>query len=453
MRPALLPYATREVPRYTSYPTAAQFGDGVDEALYRSWLAALPAGAPLSLYVHVPWCEKLCWYCGCHTNVANDAARVARYAGLLGTEAELLAAALPDRHGPIAHLHFGGGTPTLLAPSDFAGLVAGIGRRFGFARGAEIAVEADPRTLAPAMVAAMAEAGVNRVSLGVQDFDPRVQRAINRVQPFDLVAAACDRLRAAGMGALNFDLIYGLPLQTVESVRETARLAISLAPDRLAVFGYAHVPWFKAHQKMIADSDLPGPAERMAQADAIEEELAAAGYLAVGLDHFARPGDELARAIADGRLKRNFQGYTTDDAPILLGLGASSIGALPQGYVQNARETGEWSRRVGEGRLAAARGLATDSDDRMRRAIIEAIMCFGEADAGTIARAHGFAASDLGPSFEALRPLVGDGLCVIEGTRVTVRADARRFVRHVAAAFDAWAIRPAEARRRHSVAI
>ena len=449
--PVLLRYAGLEVPRYTSYPTAPRFTEAVGDTRYRAWLADLRADEPLSLYLHIPWCRELCWYCGCHTSVARDNARIESYVDDLLAEIDLVAGAMPARM-PVAHIHFGGGTPTLLSPDLFLCIMERLNARFDVAPDAEIAVEGDPRTLTQPLVDALAAGGVTRVSLGVQELSPRVQTAINRVQPLETVEAAVAMLRGSGIGALNIDLMYGLPHQSVTDVRATALAVSSLAPDRVSVFGYAHVPWFKKHQRMIDDAALPQLADRWAQAEAAAEVLTERGGLVeIGIDHFARAHDPLARLRHEGRLKRNFQGYTADTASTLIGFGVSSIGALPTAFVQNAREIRPWREAIGERRLPVVRGVELTADDRLRAAVIERIMCDFAADVGAVCAAQGFAPETLDPEIAKLGPLVEDGLAVVDGRTVRVPQEARRLARVVAAGFDAyWQPSPAP---RHSVAV
>lgn len=421
-------YGSRNIPRYTSYPTAPHFRPAPDDSLARQWLADVPLGEPLSLYVHVPFCRSMCWYCGCHTTVTAREAPVTRYMDTLAREISLVGAALPGRPR-VGHLHFGGGTPTLMAPEQFTALMGQLRAVFEFTETAEIAIEIDPRTLEPEMARALGAAGVNRASLGVQSFDDQVQRAINRVQSYEVTKAAVDRLRAAGIAAINFDLIYGLPHQTVDSCVETVRQALSLKPDRLAVFGYAHVPAFKQHQRKINEAVLPDSAERLAQSQAIADALELAGYVAVGLDHFASPGDSLAVAAAHGKLHRNFQGYTTDPCETLIGFGASSIGRLPGGFVQNAVLIPDYQKRIADGRLATARHCPVTADDRRRAALIERIMCDYRVDLT--------GREELAEEAK-LTPLVRDGLIRRRGDVIEVLPEARPLVRAVAAAFDAY---------------
>lgn len=425
------------VPRYTSYPTAPHFQAGVGADAYRDWLGRLGGDDRLSLYIHVPFCAAMCWYCGCHTKVVRQYRPIAAYVGLLHAELALVSGAIGARPG-LSHVHFGGGTPNLLSPDDFRALMEALRARFDFDERAEVAVEIDPRTLREEMVAAMADSGVTRASLGVQDFAPEVQAAINRVQPFEMTARAVDRLRAAGIAAINFDLMYGLPGQTRGSVVDTVERAIRLGPDRLALFGYAHVPWLKTHQKMIDEAALPGPAERFAQAEAAGRHLALRGYRAIGLDHFARESDAMTRALNDGRLRRNFQGYTTDAASALIGLGASAIGALPDGYVQNAVPFKSYATAIEGGALAVNRGLRLSDDDRARRLVIERLMCQMEADIGSIERQHRLPAWSLTGAIEALRPMAADGLVELSGDHVRITERGRPFMRSACAAFDRY---------------
>ncbi|WP_029009661.1 oxygen-independent coproporphyrinogen III oxidase [Azospirillum halopraeferens] len=441
-------YADRRIPRYTSYPTAPHFSAAVDAGTYRSWLAGLPADRPVSLYLHVPFCRSMCWYCGCHTTITKVDEPIVDYLGTLRAEIAAVCDALPHRQ-PVGHVHFGGGTPTILEPGDFEALIALLRDRFALAPGAEIAVEIDPRTLTRAMAGALGRSGVTRASLGVQSFDPVVQRAINRIQSYERTAAVARGLRDAGVAGINLDLIYGLPHQTVASCRDTVARCLELAPDRFAVFGYAHIPDFKPHQKKIDEAALPDAAERLAQAEAIAAALEDAGYRRIGLDHFARADDPMALAAAAGTLRRNFQGYTTDPCDTLIGLGASAIGRLPQGYVQNAVVLGTYAKRVAAGGLATAKGYALTPDDRLRAAVIERILCDFAVDLDAVAARHGADAAALLAGAD-LAPLEADGLVRTSGRRIAVPEDARPFVRAVAARFDAHL---AASTRRHAPAV
>lgn len=431
-------YGARNLPRYTSYPTALRLAPHAPPGPPEAYLAEA-AGAPdLSLYVHVPFCERLCWYCGCNTSVSPGYGRIARYQAQLLAELQLWTAALGHRPPPLAHVHFGGGSPNALTPPDFLSLVQAIRDAFPVRAQAEVAVELDPGRLSFAFVAALGEAGVTRASLGVQTFDPAVQERINRPQPFAQVAEATANLRACGVEAVNFDLMYGLPGQTPESVGESARLAASLRPQRLAVFGYAHVPWAKKHQAMIREEELGTSAARWEQALAADAALTAAGYARIGLDHYALPGDPLAIAAAQGRLRRNFQGYTADPASVLIPLGASSIGQSPGWIVQNAARTDHWAQAIAAGRAPITRVAQISGEDRLRGRVIEQLMCQLEVDVGALCRAEGHPENLLDDCLEAAAPLVADGLCRREGRSLLVAPEARLLVRAVAALFDAY---------------
>ena len=437
-----LALAERNVPRYTSYPTAPHFSSLIGPELYREWLAALPPKASLSLYIHVPFCTELCFYCGCNTRAVRKREPVDAYADRLLAEIDLLEGLSGRR---LTHLHWGGGTPSILGPAWLETIAGKLASRFDLSGLKEHAIELDPRRLNRTLVRGLKAIGVNRASLGVQDVSPHVQKVIGRVQPFELVESAADWLREAGIANLNIDLMYGLPAQTVRDTARSAELAASLKPQRLALFGYAHVPWFKTHQRLIDDASLPGPSERLEQAQAAAETLVSFGYQAVGLDHFALPGDELAIAARERRLHRNFQGYTTDDADALIGLGASAIGRLPQGFVQNAPDLGGYTRAIDGGRLAIVKGLALSDDDRTRAAIIERLMCDLAVDLDRVAGGADFASE-----IEALRPLSAEGLLTIDGKRIAVTEHGRAYVRIAAAAFDAYL---QKSEKRHSVAV
>jgi len=430
-------FLEERLPRYTSYPTAPNFSEAVSCGTYQAWLASTPEGVSGSLYAHIPFCRSMCWYCGCHTKITQRDAPITDYLSLLNREIDLVADQLKQ---PllVRHLHFGGGTPTIMAPEAFLNLAAHFRKRFPFSTDAELAVEIDPRTLDAEMISALAAAGVTRVSLGVQSLDPAVQRAVNRVQSFDQIAQATENLRAAGIRGLNFDLIYGLPYQTVASCIETARQCIAIRPERFAVFGYAHVPAFKKHQRKIDEATLADGAGRLLQSDAIARTLVNAGYRRIGFDHFALPDDAIAQAQTAGRLRRNFQGYTTDLGDILIGFGASAIGQLGQGYVQNEVSIPRYAARIANGELATVRGHKLTSEDRFRAEIIERLMCDLRADLDDICRKHSMAADRLRQVMPRLNELAVQQLVRLEGPVITVQEDARILIRMVASIFDAY---------------
>jgi oxygen-independent coproporphyrinogen III oxidase len=449
MPSALERYAKANVPRYTSYPTAPHFQAHFSASTYREWLGGLDPEEPVSLYLHVPFCKQQCWYCGCNMKLAARYSPVATYVQNLLAEIELVADALPARM-PVSHLHFGGGTPTVLEPADLAAVMARLRERFGLNASAEIALESDPRTLADEMIRQIGALGFNRASFGVQEFDPKVQAAINRIQPPEMVERAISGLRAAGVPNINFDLIYGLPHQTVAALCRTVEQCLAMKPDRIALFGYAHVPWVARNQRMIADDSLPTAPERAAQAGAAAAMLVKNGYVQIGIDHFALPGDSLAVAAAEGRLHRNFQGYTADAARTLIGIGATSIGRTPQGYVQNASETGAWSRAVAAGKLPIARGRALTAQDQLRAGVIERIMCDGKVDLAATGLALGFAEDWYAQEMPELLGMQQDGLLTCENGKLTLAAEGLPLARVVASVFDTY-LRDSSAR--HSVAV
>ena len=449
MTEPLKTYMSRNVPRYTSYPTAPHFSKAVGPEEYASWLSALDPNAPVSLYLHVPFCRELCWYCGCNMKLAKRDAPVADYAKTLNKEINLLSAHLPSRM-KISHLHWGGGTPTALVPDDLERAMVAVREAFRVTEDAELAIESDPRTLTAKMIERIGKLGFTRASFGVQEFDPTVQKAINRIQPPDMVQQSVDGLRAAGVSGINFDLIYGLPHQTVETLLETIRICVDMKPDRIALFGYAHVPWMAKKQRLIDEAALPGPEERLLQSQAAAEALTEAGYVAIGLDHFALHSDSMAQAANAGTLRRNFQGYTTDQAETMLGVGATSIGRTPSGYLQNLSETGAWARSVEAGELPVGKGVAFKQDDALRGQVIERLMCCGEVDLEDAASRCG-ASAHWHHQFEPdLLALECDGLITRGGGRISVTEKGAPVVRVVASVFDAYL---AANTARHAVAV
>ncbi|GEO15459.1 oxygen-independent coproporphyrinogen III oxidase [Microvirga aerophila] len=437
MTPELIARYDQRVPRYTSYPPAPHFKPEVAAATYAAWLSTLSPQATVSLYLHVPFCKELCLYCGCHTTVARSYRPVAAYVDCLEREIALVAELLPSRMG-VTHIHWDGGTPTILSPEDLRRISSALGVVFDVRPGAEIALEIDPRAITQEHVRALAESGLNRASLGVQDFDPKVQETIKRVQSFERTRQVASWLREAGVSGINLDLMYGLPYQTVESVVRSVKLALQLDPDRIALFGYAHVPWMKRHQALLPEDALPDSIARVKQRDAAAATLIDAGYVAIGVDHFAKPIDPLAARQGEGRLHRNFQGYTTDDAPALIGFGTSAIGSLPQGYVQNAPTTAAYLAAVMDGRLPTIRGVALTDEDRLRRTIIERLMCDFSVDLNQVGLAHATTAPDFSRELQAIDDLAQEGLVTRDGLAVSVPEDSRALVRNVCAVFDQY---------------
>ena len=430
-------YAEKRVPRYTSYPTAPHFAEAAGDADHRAWLKELAPSTPLSLYLHIPFCRQVCWYCACNMKLAAREAPVRSYGKSLEREIGLVAAALPARMD-VTQIHWGGGTPTAMPMDALAALTGELRARFRIARDAEIAFELDPRTFEPSYAEDLAGLGATRASLGVQEFDARVQETVNRIQPYETVKRTVEALRAAGIAAINFDLMYGLPHQTRDTIARSIDKTLSLAPDRIALFGYAHVPWMAKNQRLIPEDALPGAAERFDQAELAAAALVDAGYVRIGLDHFARPGDAMARALATGRLHRNFQGYTVDGAPVLIGLGATSISSLPAAYVQNIAETGAWTRAVEAGHLPTGKTRVLDAEDLVRRALIERLMCDLVVDITAVAAEHGTAPERFAPELARAETFVAEGLATREGNVLRVTERGRPALRVIAALFDAY---------------
>jgi len=449
MQEQLIRRLSAPVPRYTSYPTAPHFTEAIDETAYRQWLAALPRHTALSLYLHIPFCDRLCWFCGCNTKQVLRYEPVAAYLTALHAELRTLSVALQGR-GRVAQIHLGGGSPSMLLPADMRQLAGTLRRLLAVADDVEFSIEVDPNDMTPDRYDAFLAAGITRVSIGVQDFDPLVQQAINRIQTVEQTRDVVEGVRRNGIRSVNIDVLYGLPHQTTTSIDGTLEAVLEMSPDRIALFGYAHVPWMKVHQKMIDEAALPDVVERYYQSQHATAKLIAAGYEPVGMDHFARPGDPLATAARGGHLHRNFQGYTTDDAPALIGLGASAIGTLPQGYAQNVVPTAEYVRRAGAGELPVARGVALSPDDRVRRHAIEQLMCNFELRVSDLHNRFGQLSDPIVEDIHMLYALDGEALVTFDGDRLALTERGRPFVRAIASTFDAYlAARGA----RHSVAI
>ncbi|MCC3306634.1 oxygen-independent coproporphyrinogen III oxidase [Sneathiella sp. HT1-7] len=428
---------SKSVPRYTSYPTAPHFSPNVTGHVYTSWLKELDPQKPLSLYLHVPFCQKMCWYCGCHTKIVARYDPVRKYAMALRAELKMLADALPGKF-KVSHIHWGGGTPTMLSAEDFLETMDLIRDLFLITEGAELAVEIDPRTVDKQKTEALAASGINRASFGIQDFNPKVQAAINRIQSYDLTKEVTENFRNAGIENINFDLMYGLPQQTVDDVLNTVDLSHRLRPARIALFGYAHVPWMKNHMKMIRDEELPDSDARLEQTVAASDRLLELGYHQIGLDHFAKTDDTMAIALTEGTLNRNFQGYTTDNADVLLGVGASSIGRLPQGYLQNVVAMKTYEDEVLKGHFPIAKGVRVSDDDRLRGYVIERLMCNLEVDLDAAVRKFGVDISYFSDEINNLRHFANEGIISINGSQIIIQPAGRLLVRAVCAIFDIY---------------
>lgn len=449
MNNALLAKYSSAVPRYTSYPTAPHFHDGIGCGIYAQWLQELHSGHDLSLYIHIPYCDRLCWFCACHTKHTLKYEPITTYLAALKLEIDKIGS-LVSRDVRVSAVHFGGGSPTMLRPDDMIALMADLRTAFTFRDDVEISVEMDPNDLDEPRYDALAAIGMTRASLGVQDFDPLVQKTINRIQTFEQTRSVVEAVRARGVHSVNCDILYGLPHQTLDTLTSTVRDIVSLSPDRIALFGYAHVPWMKKHQTMIPEDILPGIEERFQQMTRAAELLVAAGYQAIGIDHFAKPDDTLAIAAREGRLRRNFQGYTDDAADALIGLGASSIGQLPQGYVQNMPATGEYQRLATDQGLTVVRGIALSDEDRMRALVIERIMCEFAFSFAEIRGLYPALAEDVIAEARLFAAGNQDGICRIDAEGLKLTDLGKLFARSVAAVFDSYL---SNGKGRHSIAV
>jgi len=443
-------------PRYTSYPAATQFTAAFDheaavDSIVGDNLSA--KNRPLSLYIHLPFCESLCWYCGCNNVITRDRASADAYIDDLEREI-LLTVAHMDRSRLVEQLHLGGGTPTFLTAGQLRRLGRMVRSYFTFAAGAEISVEVDPRQLTEPQVAALAEFGINRASLGVQDTNPEVQAAIHRIQPHSLNVAAATLLRAAGVTSLNLDLIYGLPLQTAASLNRTIDDVLELHPERLSLFSYAHVPWLKPAQRIFEErNQLPSSEAKLALFALARERLLAAGYIDIGLDHFARPDDELARAQKAGTLHRNFQGYSTRAGASLYAFGLSSISSTAGTYRQNYKTFDAYRGALAAGRLPVERGLALTGDDKRRRILVMRLMCDRRLDFGALAREAGINIMvDYARELASLSDLVSDGIVKLDAQSLSVTELGTPLLRVVAMRFDAH-FSPAATERRHAMSV
>jgi oxygen-independent coproporphyrinogen III oxidase len=435
------------------YPTAPHFRDGFTTGEHQRALAQSNEGdaRPLSLYLHIPFCAKLCTYCGCHMMVTQRPEKVTRYVMALQAEIDLVAEHL-DSAREVVQVHWGGGTPNSLAPHEIEHLMTHVRSRFRLAPHAEVSIECDPRTLTGEHLAAMRRAGFDRISLGVQSFDPLVQEAIGRVQPVGMVASITAQARYEGFSGINFDLLYGLPHQTPERFARTLDAAVALGPHRVSLFGYAHVPWMKKHQRLIPEDALPGPDARLALFAQAYERFTASGYVPVGMDHFALPDDPLAQAQAAGALHRNFQGYTTraGDADVV-GFGVSAISDLGRAYAQNHKGLLAYYRAIESRTLPTGRGLALSDEDRLRRRVIRDLMCGFAIEKAPIEARYGIRFDEhFADALARLAELESLGVVVLAPERVLVTERGRPFVRNAAMAFDAYLRQPGAPQQRYS---
>jgi oxygen-independent coproporphyrinogen-3 oxidase len=426
-------------PRYTSYPTADRFHAGFTAASYVDALAARnQAGAaqPLSLYVHLPFCNTICYYCACNKIITANRGRSAKYVRYVGHEIDVVSSLLEGDRS-VQQLHWGGGTPTFLAHEEMAALMGLLRGAFSFNADSEVSIEVDPRKVEVATVAFLRELGFNRMSLGIQDFDPRVQKAVNRIQTEAETRTVIEAARAEGFRSINADLIYGLPRQATEGFATTLDKVVELAPDRIALYGYAHVPHLFKAQRQIVVHELPAADTKLAILETAIDKLTRAGYVYIGMDHFAKPGDELAVALREGKLHRNFQGYSTRPDCDLLAFGISAIGKVGATYVQNVKTLDKYYEALDERRLPVLRGIALEDDDLLRRDVIQKLMCEFRLDYPALERTHGIRFGErFATELAALAPLAADGLVTLAADSLDVTPRGRMLVRTVAMVFD-----------------
>ncbi len=425
----------QKVPRYTSYPTANHFSSEFKPEDHLHWLTHTDDDQSLSLYLHIPFCHMLCHYCGCHTKIVNRYTAVSRYVQLLLVEIALVAEKFNTRK-TVHYLHFGGGSPNMLNEEDFTRIVSTLNEYFDLDSLVEFSIELDPRKMTAGKALAYSKNGVNRVSLGVQDFNDKVQKLINRVQPYSLIKTAVEDLKDAGIFNINFDLMYGLPQQTMESVLENIRLSMEFKPSRIAFFGYAHVPQMKKHMRLINPEDLPDAALRLDMFQAGEQLLKENGYVAIGLDHFALPDDSLVVSYQKNKLCRNFQGYTVDTAEVLIGFGLSSISKLPQGYAQNTLDMRAYSDAIENQKLPVKKGVSISKKEHFIAKVIGHIMCYLQIDFEKICFENNEKKEDYTEVFKKLKELEELNLIAVDGFNFVINPEAKQISRYVCSLFD-----------------
>ena len=428
----------RQVPRYTSYPTAPHFEQKFSVEIHKKWLADIRPDQEISLYIHVPFCEKMCWYCGCNTRVTKKYEPVKNYLNYLFKEIDNIKQ-LTNENILISQIHFGGGTPNILLGEDFKKLINYLKSKFRFTKDYTIDCEIDPRHLSQDQAIAFKETGVTRISMGVQDFDLKTQNAINRVQPFELVKEKLQMLRDVGINSFNLDLIYGLPHQNLETMEDNIQKLKELNSERISLFGYAHVPWMKKHMQLIPDEILPDEKLRIKLYDLASKRLKDHGYNEVGIDHFALAEDDLSEALNTKKLRRNFQGYVSDQAKTLIALGASSISFFEgKGYIQNATCATSYKQAIEERNIPTLKGLEINQDDIIRSEIISEIMCHLEIDLDKIITKYSLPVDEFTSELENLKELEQDKLIEIEAKKIKVNPNVRQIARIVASYFDQY---------------
>lgn len=429
-------YLSARAPRYTSYPSALYFNDSVNADLYARALSHVELYEPISIYVHVPFCRQLCWYCGCNMRVENSYERALPYVDHLCDEIQLVSRALQGRGRP-ASIHFGGGSPNFLETRELARILDTIESNLGLTDDTRQAIELDPRLIKQGSMAQLAKLGFSRISLGVQDFDANVQQAINRIQSFDLIESCVSSVREAGIEDLSFDLLYGLPRQTMASFAETINKTIALSPDRVSVFGYAHLPSALPRQRMIDADELPDEVLRADLSELADAMLVAAGYKQIGFDHYAKPGNSLYAAACAGSLRRNFQGFTDDIAVTMIGLGASSVSFAAGVYAQNAKSVKQYAADIEAGRLPIEKGVVRTARDEAYAQVIEDLLCRRRADLAGYS--GGLKRTEIDNIKQRLKEFSRDGIVTINGDLIEIPLEARDLSRAIVATFDPYA--------------
>ncbi len=430
-------------PRYTSYPSADRFSPQFSEAHYRAAVAraqGTPERRPLSLYIHIPYCESLCYYCACNKVITREHDKAVEYLRYLKLEIERQVKLLPPE-ARVEQLHFGGGTPTYLSDAQMGELIAFLRAHFNFASEdeGEYSIEIDPRTVDRERILSLRRQGFNRISLGVQDFNAEVQKAVNRIQPEAMTLAAIRAAREAGFHSLSVDLIYGLPQQSLATMHETLDKVIAADPDRISIYSYAHMPQLFKAQTLIVDADLPAPEVKLQMLALCINRLTEAGYVYIGMDHFAKPGDDLARALGEGRLQRNFQGYSTHAECDMLAFGVSAISSLGGAYSQNEKSVAKYYERLDQGGLPVIRGMQLNADDLLRRDVIQALICHFVLDKRAIEATHGIVFDDyFAKELARLEEFEAAGLLVREADGITVTPLGRLVIRNICMVFDRY---------------
>lgn len=427
-----------QTPRYTSYPTAVNFKETTSDSDYLKWLKSIPTKEPISLYFHIPFCQQLCWYCGCYTKISKRYAPIEDYVYLLIREIKAVSDIIKLKNHPVHHIHFGGGSPTIILKNNFDDLMDAINGGFNIINGAEIAIEVDPRNLTEENIANYSKQKINRASIGVQDFNLEVQDAINRKQSFEQVFDCVRLFRKYGINDINLDLIYGLPKQTPDMIRTNIDYSLLLNPDRIALFSYAHVQWMKKHMRLIKEEDLPNPQDKLQMYKIAADRLSKKGYEIIGLDHFAKRDNKMAIAKQNKNLRRNFQGYSSDNANVIIAFGASAIGHLPDGYVQNTLNFDEYKEKILNQKLPVKRIIATSKEDKIRKKVIDEIMCYLEVDLDKISEIFKLDNNYFSQELIALKKLEKDNLIKINQNKIAINPLFPQITRIAASFFDQY---------------